>query len=280
MPRDYVSTLLVSKGHPFAHDAFLEMFEGVDDIDVTLVQQPAAQVILRPEHLQDFDAVLFYDMSGIAGHGMREDAPGGDGEPPPDYVASIEALLERGVGIVMLNHGTISWPRWPLWREISGTSFLLTAGQLNGEQVPGSGYRGGAHGPLPNATTALTAATPDHPVLAGLEAGFTITDELYLKSAGFEAEVIPLLRSDFAFVAENFTAPPLASAEEQAAWSHPPGSNLVAWAKACRNSPVVASDLGDGPAAFANTQFRQLIHNALRWVACAEARRWARGVTS
>jgi type 1 glutamine amidotransferase len=279
MARDYVSTLLVSKGHPFAHDAFLDMFEAIDEIEVTLVQQPAAQVVLHPEHLQDFDAVLFYDMSGIAGHGMREDAPGGDGQPPPNYIASIEALLERGVGIVMLNHGTISWPTWPLWREISGTSFMLTAGQLNGEPAPGSGYRGGAHGPLPNATTMLTPASPGHPVLESLEAGFSITDELYLKTAGFESDVVPLLRSDFDFVAENFTAPPLASPDEQASWSHPPGSNLVAWAKACRNAPVVASDLGDGPAAFANSQFRTLIHNALRWVASADARSWAKGTT-
>ena len=275
MPRTYVSTLLVTKGHPFDHDAFLDMFEGVDDIEVTLVQQPAAQIMLRPEHADDFDAVVFYDMSGIAGHGMREDAPGGDGEPPLDYVRSIEALLERGTGIVMLNHGAISWPTWPLWRQISGTSFLLSAGELNGEEVPGSGYRGGAHGPLANATTRLTPATADHPVLRGLDAGFSITDELYLKSSCFESDVVPLLRSDFDFVTENFTAPPLASPEEQASWSHPIGSNLVVWANACRNSPVVASDLGDGPAAFANEQFRVLLHNALRWVASADARQWA-----
>ena len=43
-----VSVLLVSKGHAFNHDAFLGMFEGDDGLDVTLVEQPAAQVLLRP----------------------------------------------------------------------------------------------------------------------------------------------------------------------------------------------------------------------------------------
>ena len=31
--RDYVSTLLVSKGHPYDHDAFLEMFEEGGDVE-------------------------------------------------------------------------------------------------------------------------------------------------------------------------------------------------------------------------------------------------------
>lgn len=279
MARDYVSTLLVTKGHAFAHDAFLEMFEGIPELELTLVQQPAAQVLLRPEHIGDYDAVLFYDMSGIPGSGSPRDPAGGSGEPPDEYRCSIEALLERGTGIVMLNHGLVSWPTWPLWREISGTSFLLRAGELDGETLPGSGYRG-AHGPLPNATISLKPASPGHPVLEGLEDGFSITDELYLKSPIFEDRVTPLLRGDYDFLFENFSPPPLAPPAEQATWTHPPGSDLVVWAKATRNSPVVASELGDGPEAFANPHFRRLLRNSLIWVASNEARSWARSITT
>jgi hypothetical protein len=207
------------------------------------------------------------------GTGLRHDGANDTGVPPDDYVRSIEALLSRGTGIVMLNHATVSWPEWPLWREISGTSFMLRAGELDGRQVPGSGYRGG-HGPHPNATLHLVPQG-EHPVLAGLEDGFDITDELYLKTAHFEAGVVPLLRGDYAFVAENFTPPPLAPAAEQASWSHPAGSDLLVWANAAGASPVVASDLGDGPAAFGNPEFRKLLGNALGWVASAEGRDWA-----
>jgi hypothetical protein len=252
------------------------MFEESGEVELTLVQQPAAQIVLRPEHVQFYDAVLFYDMSGMQGHGARADMPGGDGEAPDDYKRSIEALLASGKGVVMLNHGCISWPSWPLWREISGTSFMLEAGQLNGQPLPGSGYRGGAHGPLPNATTWVSPASPGHPVLEGLDDGFEITDELYLKSPCFENDVVPLLRSDYPFVSDNFTPPPLAPADEQAAWAHPPGSNLVAWINVAGNSPVVASDLGDGPLAFGNPGFRRFLSNALRWVASEDARDWAR----
>jgi hypothetical protein len=112
-------------------------------------------------------------------------------------------------------------------------------------------------------------------VLDGLDSGFEVCDELYLKTAGFESRVQPLLRSDYAFLAENFEAPPLASPEEQASWSHPEGSNLVVWANSAGRSPVVASEIGDGPSAYANTHFRRMLANAVGWVAGAAGRSWA-----
>ncbi len=266
--------LIVSKGHAYDHDAFLAMFEGDPDIETTLVEQPAAQVILQPGNIDRYDAVLFYDMSGIPNIGLLHDGANNTGIPPADYASAIEALLESGKGIVLLNHGTVSWPEWPLWREIHGSSFMLSSGEVFGDKVPGSGYRGG-HGPFPNPSFTLTPVDPNHPVTAGLENGFTVSDEIYIKSPNFEAGVVPLMRSDYEYVAANFTPPPLAPAEEQENWNHPPGSNLVVWAKAARKSPVVASDIGDSPAAYANESFRRLLKNALLWVASEDARKWA-----
>jgi type 1 glutamine amidotransferase len=268
------NVLIVSKGHAYNHDAFLAMFEEDEDINTTLVEQPAAQVILRPENVSAYDTILFYDMSGIPNVGLTHDGASDKGEPPEDFKNSMVALLEAGKGIVLLNHGTVSWPHWPFWREIHGSSFLLSGGEVFGEQMPGSGYRGG-HGPFPNPEFTLTPVEPGHPVLAGLDDGFTVADEIYIKSPNFESGVLPLMRSDYDYVAENFTPPPLAPQEEQDNWNHPPGSNLVVWANAARNSPVVASDIGDSPEAFGNPGFRRLLKNALQWVATDEARAWA-----
>jgi hypothetical protein len=268
-----IEVLVVTKGHPFDRNAFLTMFDAMPGVEPTLVDQPAAQMVLQPEHAADYDAVLFYDMSGIPGVGLDHDGAGPGGEPPLRYRRAIEALLERGTGLVLLNHATVSWPNWPLWRRVSGSSFMLRAGELAGVQVPGSGYRGG-HGPLPNPTFRLVPQC-EHPVLEGLEAGFELTDELYLKTPGFEAAVVPLLRGDYPFVAEHFSPPPLAPAAERSSWTHPPGSDLLLWAHAVGRAPVVASDLGDGPSAYGNPGFQRLVGNALRWVASPAARDWA-----
>lgn len=269
-----INLLVVSKGHDYDHNAFLAMLAALPDINSTLVEQPAAQVLLQPEHVAAYDAVLFYDMSGIPGAGLTHDNADAQGQPSAAYRAAIEALVASGKGLVLINHATVSWPHWPLWRTITGSSFMLQQGELHGQQVPGSGYRGG-HGPYPNPTLRLRPEG-SHPVLAGLDDGFEITDEIYLKTKGFEANVVPLLRGEYEFVAANFTPPPLASPEEQATWDHPPGSDLIVWANAAQNSPVVVSDVGDGPPAYENPAYRRLLSNALHWVASAEARTWAK----
>lgn len=268
-----LQVLVVSKGHDYDHDSFREMFASFSDIEATLVEHPAAQSVLASKHIDNYDVVFFYDMCGIPGVPMPHDNAGGSGVPTAEYAAAVEALVASGKGLLVVNHATVSWARWPLWREITGSSFMLSGGELCGEQVPGSGYRGG-HGPLQNATITLLPQI-EHPVLAGLEEGLSITDELYLKTDLFGPHVLPLLRGDYKFVVENFTAPPLAPAEEQCAWQHPPGTDLIVWANAVRSSPVVVSDVGDGPLAFENPAYRQLISNAIHWLATSEAREWA-----
>ncbi len=269
-----IQVLIVSKGHDYAHDSFLAMFTEMEGVTATLVEQPAAQVVLQPEYVGAYDVIFFYDMSGIPNIGLLHDGANNTGVPPEQYARAIENLLEQGIGLLLVNHATVSWPTWPLWREIHGSSFMLSAGELHGEQVPGSGYRGG-HGPLESATIHLIPQGT-HPVLEGLEAGFPITDELYLKTGDYEANVLPLLRGEYNFVVENFTPPPLAPPEEQASWDHPPGSDLIVWANACRNSPVVVSDVGDSPLAYDDENYRRLIANSIRWLASNEAKTWAK----
>ena len=265
--------LVVTEGHPFDRNAFHALFDANTDITATFVEQPAAQVILRPQNLADYDAVLFYDMLGIpmGPEGLAA------AQPPADYVRSLEALLARGVGLVLLNHALVQWPLWPLWREITGSTFRLTQGDVDGQLVPGSGYRGGAGEPHRNATHRLSPVSAPHPVTAGLEAGFEITDELYLRTPlARTPDTVPLLTSDYAFTQANFSPPPLAPKAEQEAWAHDDGDNVIVWARRVRNSPVVACEAGDGPPAYENPGFRRMLANAIQWVASDEARAWAR----
>jgi hypothetical protein len=268
-----LQVLVVTKGHPYAYSQFHAMFDENPDIRHTCVEQPAAQVILRPENVAAYDAVVFYDMWGIP----LDPTSSATAEPPTDYVRSIEALLQAGTGFVLLNHALVQWPLWPLWREISGTTFRLGEGEVDGKLIPGSGYRGGGHEPHRDATHRLSVVDTAHPVTQGLGAGFEITDELYLRTPQPVTEdIVPLLTSGYAFTQKNFNPPPLASEEEQSRWKHPDGNNIIVWAKRTRNSPVVASEAGDGPSAYGNAGFRRLLNNAIHWVASDEAKAWAR----
>ena len=106
-----INVLVVTKGHPFDYNGFFAMFDENPELNATAVEQPAAQILLRPEFVADYDAVFFYDMCGTA--------PNADGEfpqPPAHYAETVEALLEQGVGLVLSNHATVQWPGWPLWR--------------------------------------------------------------------------------------------------------------------------------------------------------------------
>ncbi len=58
-------------------------------------------------------------------------------------------------------------------------------------------------------------------------------------------------------------------------WEHPPGSDLIAWTKRARRSPLVYLQPGDGPATYRRRLYRQLILNAIRWATSPEARAWA-----
>lgn len=260
MPRtdDSLRVLLVTKGHPFERDPFLALFGSMRDVDVTHVEQPAARAYFSPDGAKGFDAFVCYDMPGI------EFRPGGIEihDPPAAYVERFGALLDAGHGFVFLHHAIAGWPSWPEYAEILGGRFLYEPGVVRGRALPDSGYRLGVrHRVRP---------TIAHPVTEGLEAGFEIEDELYL-FCPFEDDVTPLLRSDFTFSEEHFYSPVQVvrhgRMNSREGWSHPRGSDLIAWTHRHRNSQIVYVACGDGPSAYANPALRRLIRNAIGFVA-------------
>lgn len=253
-----LEVLLVTKGHPFERESFFRVFDRLEGIRVTAVEQPAARVFFRPEEAAHWDAFVFYDMPGV------EFQPGGGArlpEPPEAMKEDLLALLEHGHAFVFLHHAIASWPAWPEYAEVLGGRFLYEPGELRGRSWPDSGYQLGVrHRVTP---------TGDHPVTRDLEQGFEIEDELYLCPI-FEDEVEPLLRSDARFTDDHFFSAAAAIRGrmfDREGWSHPEGSSLVGWTRRYANSPIVYLALGDGPTAYQNPAFQTLITNAIQWTA-------------
>jgi hypothetical protein len=267
--RGLLRVLVVTGGHPYDAEPFFAAFSADAGIAWAHAPQPSAQAWLVAPVLGQWDAIVFYDMPGV---GLKKGALPEPESPSPALVEGMRQLLDSGQGVVFLHHAIASWPTWDEYASWLGGRFLYRPGRLADRDWPDSGYAF-------DVTHHLTPASPGHPVLDGLAAGLTLTDELYLAPV-LEDGIVPLLRSDATFTDEHFSSAAAAvqgRPGQREGWKHPPGSNLVAWAKRSRRSPVVYLQPGDGPSVFGDPSWRRLLGNALRWVASDEARVWAAG---
>jgi type 1 glutamine amidotransferase len=142
-----------------------------------------------------------------------------------------------------------------------GGRFLYAPGEAYGEAHLDSGYR---HDVRYDAVV----LDPDHPVTAGLPARFPLCDELYLAPTWGAAK--PLLRADHAFIRDNFYSAEQAVAGtmfSNTGWDHRPESDIIAWEKPVGAGRLVYIQPGDGPAAYADSNLRRLLANALAHVA-------------
>ena len=60
--------LLSVKGHPYERQAFYDIFDNMDNLDWTLVEQPASQALFNVKQAEVYDALVLYDMPGIFFH--------------------------------------------------------------------------------------------------------------------------------------------------------------------------------------------------------------------
>jgi uncharacterized protein len=259
-----LNVIVAAKGHPYQRDSFMAIFDDMEGVCASLVEQPAAAGIMNPDGMKGVDALVLYDMPGID---FRAANSPRFVEPSENFKAGFRALLDSGIGIVALHHAIAGWPAWEEWAEFLGGRFLYKPATVRGIPRPDSGYR---H----DVTHEITSVLPSHPVLDGIPERVTLTDELYLSEV-FEDSVTPLLRSNHRFVRGNFYSAQLAVSGRMYSnegWRHGDGSNLVGWCKRARNSPLVYLQPGDGPSTYANADYRRLVGNAIKWVSSKAAR--------
>ncbi len=257
---ELIRVAVVTKGHPFDGPAFFAVFESIERIEWTHVEHPEALELVEPERAAEFDVFVMYDMPGI--EFTRSDPPANFPAPPDGYPEKFRAVLDRGKAMVFLHHAIAGWPAWEEYGDIVGGRFLYQPGLVQGVEYPDSGYR---H----EVTHTVEVLDPSHPICAGVETTFEITDELYLSHV-FADDVEPLMRSTYEFVDTNFYSADRAirgTRNDRTGWSHPPGSNLVAWTKTVGNSPIAYLQFGDGPQTYADPTYRRILANAITWTA-------------
>lgn len=246
-----VDVLLVTGGHPFERAPFFAMFDSLPGVVWTGAPAPTT----------GHDVVVFYDMPGFRFTGDPDD-PLHVVEPTPEQQSTIQHLSEQGTGLVFLHHAVAGWPSWAEYGELIGGRFLYRPGSFGGRSHPPSGY-------LLDVTHTVEVIEREHPVCAGVAPRFSLTDELYCYPIDAEA-VIPLLRTTHDTSSRHFFSPELAirgRMNDRTGWDHPRGSDLVGWAREVGRSRLVYLQPGDGPAAYADQNFRTLVSNAISWTA-------------
>jgi uncharacterized protein len=256
--------LAITGGHGFDLDALRAMFDGICETlgwEWAHATQPAAQNWLRSEHAGTWNAIVLYDIPGLAlARGSEPVAT----EPSQMTRSGLLDLLTAGQGIVALHHALAGWPTWDAWADVLGGRFLYAPGALHGVDVPASGYRMDRY--------RVDVAAPEHPVCAGVES-FDVDDELYLCPV-FEDRVTPLLTTPAAIGADAMidTYREVRYGERVAA-APQSASRLLGWARQHGASRIVYLLPGHGPSTMQHPQFRMVLANACAWVAGNELTR-------
>ncbi|MCZ4653861.1 ThuA domain-containing protein [Gordonia amicalis] len=249
--------LAVTRGHNFERNAFTAMLDALPGVEVSQVEQPAAQTFFRAENASEWDAFLMYDMPGYTFH--RDHSPVDLHEPPSRFREDFEGLVAAGHGFVFLHHALASWPTWPEYSALIGGRFRF----VPGDGQPDSGYR---H----EVDQRIRVLDRSHPITAGVDAEFALRDETYL--CAVDEGVHPLLATDVPLDTTTHYSTYNAvqgRRDTNDGWSHEPGSGVVGWVKPHDTSRIAYLQFGDGPSAYGNENFRRLLTNALTWAAGA-----------
>jgi uncharacterized protein len=144
------------------------------------------------------------------------------------------SLFDRGIGLVVLHHALVSYQHWDDYERIIGGRYPEEDGK-SGVVTPQVGYQHDVELPV-------TVVASNHPITAGVK-DFVIRDEIYW---GFRVrpDVTALLST-----------------------THAKSGKPLAWTRAQGDSRVVYLQLGHGPSAYSDPNYRRLVVQSIRWAA-------------
>ena len=148
--------------------------------------------------------------------------------------AKLLSIFDKGIGFVVTHHALVSYQSWPEFERIMGGTYPEPQDK-KGKVTPELGYEHDVDVPV-------VIVAKDHPITAGLK-DFTINDEIYW---GFRttADAKPLITT-----------------------THPKSGKPLAWYRTEKKSRVVYLQLGHGPLAYKDPNYRKLLAQSIRWTA-------------
>ncbi len=155
-----IVVLVVTGGHAFAVQPFKRVFSNYADMHCTFVDEKTGGEAYDDIAKWPYQAVVLYNYQKKLSQKQQ---------------ANFLALMDRGVGLVILHHAIYGYRPWPEFQKIVGVTSWLSHTQ---EDV----------------SMKIHVADRQHPITAGLQ-DFPIIDETYL-GAGVDPTVRVLLTTD------------------------------------------------------------------------------------
>lgn len=149
--------------------------------------------------------------------------------------AKFLSILDKGAGLVVLHHALVSYADWTEYEQIIGGRYTEPDPKKPGTVTEAVGWQHDMDVPV-------VIVAKDHPITAGVK-DFTIHDEIYW-GYRVQPDVTPLITT-----------------------THPKSGKPLGWARTYGKSRVVYLQLGHGPQAFSDGNYRKLLWQSIRWTA-------------
>lgn len=157
-----VRVLLITGGHDYETNQFLQMFRDNPGITLQTAEHPQAHNWFRGDSAGRYDVIVLYDLWQEITEAAKED---------------FLARLQEGKGLVALHHSLANYQKWPAYADIIGGRYYLDKRVEGGAEKPASTY-------LHDVQFRVRVEPTPHPITAGLR-DFEIHDETY---GGFEVQ--------------------------------------------------------------------------------------------
>ena len=167
-----IRVLIVTGGHDFEREPFLQIFKDNPGITWKAVEHPNAHALLRPDAAKEYDVLVTYDLHQEITEQAKADFLG---------------RLKAGKGLVVLHHAIASYQDWPEYTKLIGAHYYLAPKVVDGVNKKRSAYK---H----DVDFHVKLADANHPVTRGLK-DFDVHDETY-KWFDVSDDVTPLLTTD------------------------------------------------------------------------------------
>ena len=212
--------VIVTGGHGYDKPGIQGLFEGHGDIVPTVSEQKDHSELFEDIFSWPYEVIVFYNQTQQISEKRQK---------------NLLALLEKGVGVLVLHHGIISFQAWPDFEKITGGRYAMKETVVDGAAHPKSGYKKGV-------ALKVHIEDPAHPITQGLT-DFSITDETF-SNLIVSPKVHVILSTD-----------------------EPSSERAIGWVGALGKARTCYIESGHGAEAFKDPNYRTLIARAVRWLA-------------